>query len=107
MGAFGGGLGAGGDVCGAVVGGLAALGLKYGRGKAEERENPKIWLEAREFVKRFREEIGGGSIYCRDLAKVDWKDPEATRKFYRSENLQDCIRMSGKAAKLLGEFLEK
>jgi C_GCAxxG_C_C family probable redox protein len=107
MGAFGGGLGASGEVCGAVAGGLAALGLKYGRGRVDEKEDPRMWTEAREFMKRFREEIGRGSIYCRDIVGVDWTDPEATKKFYRSERLMDCIRMSGETSRLLGEFLQK
>jgi C_GCAxxG_C_C family probable redox protein len=107
MGAFGGGLAANGDVCGAVAGALAALGLKYGRGTAEEREDPRIWAEGRRFQHRFREECGKGSIYCRDIAGVDWTDPEATKAFYKSDRLRDCIRMCGDAARLLGEFLEK
>jgi len=107
MGTFGGGLGASGEVCGAVVGALAVLGLKYGRGKKEEKEDPRMWTEAREFMRRFREEISHGSIYCRDIAGVDWTDPEATKKFYHSGKLMDCIRMSGKTSRLLGEFLQK
>jgi C_GCAxxG_C_C family probable redox protein len=107
MGAFGGGLGASGGVCGAVAGGLASLGLKYGRGKEEEREDPRMWSEAREFMRRFKEEIGRGSINCRDIAGVDWADPEATKRFYRSEKLMDCIRISGETSRLLGEFLRK
>jgi len=39
MGAFGGGLGGNGETCGALIGALAVIGLKYGRERAEEKEN--------------------------------------------------------------------
>jgi len=107
MAPFGGGFGATGEVCGAVAGALAALGLKYGRGKKDEREDPRMWAEAREYMKRFCAECGNGSVYCRDIAGVDWTDAEATKQFYRSDRLKDCIRMCGDAARLLGEFLKK
>ena len=57
MGAFGGGLGGNGEVCGALAGGLAVLGLRYSRAQSDEKENPKMWADAQEMVRRFRDEI--------------------------------------------------
>ena len=66
MGAFGGGLGGNGEVCGAVAGALAVVGLKFSRGREEEKEDPKMWDYAHELLKRFREEIvkKHGNITC-------------------------------------------
>jgi C_GCAxxG_C_C family probable redox protein len=105
MGAYGGGLGAG-EVCGAVFGALAVLGLRFSRGKDEEKEDLRMWSFVREYLKRFREEIGGGKIYCRDIAGVDWSDLSAVKAFYKSEKLLTCRDLTGNTARLLGEFME-
>ena len=42
MEAFGGGLGGNGDRCGALIGALAVIGLRYGRGRGgRERKCPR------------------------------------------------------------------
>ncbi len=105
MGAYGGGLGSG-EVCGAVFGALAVFGLQFSRGRDEEKENIRMWALVREFLKRFREEIGQGRIYCRDIAGVDWSDVNAVKAFYRSEKLQACRDLTGATARLLGEFMD-
>ena len=106
MGAYGGGLGAG-EVCGAVFGALAVFGLQFSRGKDEEKENLRMWAFVREFLERFREEIGQGTIYCRDIAGVDWSDVNALKAFYKSEKLLACRDLNGATARLLGEFMER
>ncbi len=103
--AYGGGLGTG-EVCGAVFGAMAVFGLRFSRGKDEEKEDPRRWAIVREFQKRFREEIGQGRIYCRDIAGVDWSDVTALKAFYKSEKLQACRDLTGATARLLGEFME-
>ncbi len=40
MGAFGGGLGGNGEVCGAAVGAIAVMGLRFSRSREEEKEDP-------------------------------------------------------------------
>ena len=35
---FGGGMGRNGEVCGAVTGGILAIGTKYGRGEKDDRQ---------------------------------------------------------------------
>jgi C_GCAxxG_C_C family probable redox protein len=103
--AYGGGLGAG-EVCGAVFGALAVFGMQFSRGKDEEKENPRMWVFVREFLKRFREEIGQGRIYCRDIAGVDWSDVNAVKAFYKSEKLLVCRDLTGSTARLLGEMID-
>jgi C_GCAxxG_C_C family probable redox protein len=109
MGAFGGGLGGNGEVCGALAGGLAVLGLRYSRANADEKENPKMWTDAEELVRRFRDEIVqiNGSILCRDISRVDWKDRGQVKSFYTGDTVKKCVRIVGETAMLVGEILDR
>ena len=107
MGAFGGGLGANGEVCGAVIGGLAVLGLRFSRAEDDENEDLRIWSYTRELLWRFANEITKGSIYCRDIAKVDWTNMERIKRFYKSDALVECQRITGETARVVGELLDR
>jgi len=109
MGAFGGGLGGMGEVCGAVVGALGVMGIRFSRAKEDEREDPRMWAFAREIIKRFREEIVKDykGILCRDIAGVNWTDPEEARAFYKGEKVLECRRLVGDTACLVGEILDR
>jgi C_GCAxxG_C_C family probable redox protein len=109
MGAFGGGLGGNGEVCGAVAGALAVLGLRFSRASGGETEDPRMWPAAREVLERFRTEIAKdhGGILCREIARVDWRDREQVRSFYKSDRIGECGRIVGATALLVGEILER
>jgi len=108
MGAFGGGLGGNGEVCGAMVGALGVLGLRFGRGREEEKEDRKISAYAKEVLRKFREIVKNhGGILCRDIAGVDWKDREQAKAFYKSEKIIECRRIVGDTAHMVGELLER
>lgn len=109
MGALAGGLGASGDVCGALVGALAVMGLRFGRSREEEKEDPRIWRYSRELVKRFREEIvqSHSGIHCREIIGVDWTNREQAVNYYKGEKVKECARIVGDTAKLTGELLER
>lgn len=107
MGAFGGGLAGTGEVCGAVIGALAVIGLKWSRSSSEETEDFQMWVAGNRFLKRFRAELGGGSIHCRDLAGVDWRDPEQAKKFRNGEKYLACRDLTANAARILGELLDE
>ncbi len=95
-----------GEVCGALSGALATVGLKLGRAREEERESRLMWGLVREVAERFRQ-IGGGSIYCRDLVGVDWANPEEARAYYRSDKVLSCLRVVGETARMLAEVLDR
>ncbi len=81
---FGGGMAHLNETCGAVTGALMAIGLKYGRTKAEDIEaKDKNNAVVNLFAKRFKEKFG--SLRCTDLIGYDLSEPEEL-KAARDEN---------------------
>lgn len=107
MDAFGGGLSGRGDVCGVVIGGLAAIGLLAGRPEPGKPADMNMRRNGRIFVNRFREEISDGKLLCRDIADVDWTDMNQVKSYRGSDKFEYCRILVGKTAILLGEMLEK
>jgi len=107
MDSFGGGLGAHGEVCGAVIGGLAVIGLKYGRPEPGQQADMMMWKYSSIFMKRFKEEVADGKILCRDIAGVDWRNQDQVKKFREDEKFRSCQALTGKTAKIIGELLER
>jgi C_GCAxxG_C_C family probable redox protein len=110
MEAFGGGLGGNGDRCGALIGALAVMGLRFGRGGEDEKGDvPTMFRYSGELFTRFREEIvkNHSGINCRDVTGVDWTKPEQVQAFFKGEKFVECQRIVGDTAKLTGELLER
>ena len=71
---FGGGMGIG-ETCGAVVGAMIVLGMKFGHCDTEHMEQKDIMNAKRaEFLTKFQEKYGVCS--CKGLLKHDIADPE-------------------------------
>jgi C_GCAxxG_C_C family probable redox protein len=103
--AFGGGIGGGGVICGAVIGSVMAIGLKHGR---EEPSQPRdtAYALAREFCQRFEEETG--SLSCRELTGIDLSTPEGQKAFYSSDvPIRVCLPAMGAAFRIVTELLER
>lgn len=66
------GLGAG-ELCGALTGGAALLGLYAGRGRADELEDPRLTAMLRELVSWFKQtyEEPFGGIRCTEILAGD------------------------------------
>ena len=105
-GAFGGGMGHMGHVCGAVTGAFMVIGLKYGKTRPEDNETrDKAYSLVQEFTRRF--ESRNGSIVCRELLGHDISTPaalEMAREKGLFENL--CPRLVQDAAEIIEEILE-
>ena len=103
---FGGGVGNMGSMCGALSGGIMAIGLKYGRDRLDQvEEKERTYVLCAEWLRRFRSHFG--SCDCIDILKVDLSDP-AKRKAYWSaaENRKRCADdTAGAAARMLMELL--
>ena len=74
-GPFGGGIGRLGETCGAVIGALLVLGLRYGGPTVSDPSaRAKLYERVREFVTRFK--ARNHSLVCRDLLGCDISTPE-------------------------------
>ena len=107
MDAFGGGLGARGEVCGAIIGGLSVIGLIFGRPKPESEKDWRLRKYSDIFMERFKDEVANGKILCRDIAQVDWRDQNQVKHFLESGKRNECQILTGKTAKIVGELLER
>lgn len=98
--AFGGGIGRRGSVCGALTGGVIAIGLRYGTNNPVPEEREKAYLVALSFFNRFKKECGG--ILCRELIGYDLTDPEETEKARNSKVFANrCVHFVEKAVAIL------
>lgn len=92
---FGGGIGGSHlDICGALTGGIIALGWLFGRANPGE-DKTRIFGLASEFRKRFGEKFG--SCSC----------PALLEKFGKQENGMKCKKMTAQAAGMLWELLNE
>lgn len=107
MDAFGGGLGAHGEVCGAIIGGLSVIGLIFGRSKPESEKDWRMRKYSDIFLQRFKDEVANGKILCREIAQVDWRDQDQVRQFLESGKRNECQILTGKTARIIGEILEQ
>jgi len=82
---FAGGIGRTGFVCGAVVGGVMALGLVVEPGETMEEGLAAMGV-AKEFRRRFESEMG--SINCRDLTGLDLTTAEGMKGLMGSDTSQ-------------------
>ena len=92
---FGAGIGGRGLVCGAISGGIMALGLKFGRNNVNRQKMNPYWFTF-QLLERFEKEFG--HVLCRELTRCDFTT-EAGRKKYEKEKLWEtkCRRYVGSA----------
>lgn len=84
------GMGMAGCSCGALTGGVMALGLKFGR-KGPREENPGMFAAAKKLHDDFKEKFG--STCCRALIK-DFE-------FGSPKHLEHCIKVTGAATEMV------
>jgi len=106
MDSFGGGLAAHGELCGAIIGGLAVIGLNFGRPTSGDKLDRRMWKYSSIFMKRFKKEVSNGKLLCRDIAGVDWRDQDQVTKYHEGEKFTSCQDLAGKTARIIGELLE-
>ena len=104
---FGGGMGRQGEVCGAVSGGVMALGLVYGRQEAGDKQTKELaYAKTADFVNRFTKI--NGDLRCRDLLNVDIGSEEGLQT-YRDLHLKGdvCTGAVGSAVRILLSLMEQ
>ena len=102
---FGAGVGGCGSVCGAISGGVMALGLKFGRSDVRKQEERPYWF-ALELLERFEREFG--CITCRELTRCDFATEEG-RKKYADERLWEtkCRQFIASTAAIVFDIISE
>jgi C_GCAxxG_C_C family probable redox protein len=105
------GLGAGmarrGEVCGAVTGGILALGLKYGRGARQDRAaTEETYRRTLELMGRF--EKRHGSCLCRVLLEGCDLQTEAGQQYFKEHDLlhKTCIGCVQSVVEILAQLVD-
>lgn len=112
--ALAGGIANSGEVCGALIGGLLAIGLAYGRDKLESVDTSSAFAEAMErgirLCDRFKDEFG--SLRCCDIHKAifgrswDLRNPEEREQFFSRPDITKCSDLViSKATRLAAEVI--
>jgi len=102
---FAGGIGNTGAVCGAVAGGVMAIGLKLGRGDTMEGMLKNLGVVG-EFRRRFEAEMG--DVDCRELTGLDLTAEEDMAKLVNSDIAQKvCFPAVSAAYRLTVELLRE
>jgi C_GCAxxG_C_C family probable redox protein len=99
---FGGGIGRNGDVCGALSGGVMALGLALGRDNAEQSRD-LCYSAADRFYSDFVKEFG--SCRCRELTGIDLKTAEGPREHRERIHEERCNPIVAWAARKVDEII--
>ena len=98
--AFGGGIGRRGSLCGALTGGVIAIGLRYGTNTPRSKTREQAYSMALEFYERFEKECG--SVLCRDLIGYDLTNPEDLKAARSADAfMQKCVHFIRKAVEAL------
>jgi C_GCAxxG_C_C family probable redox protein len=103
--AFGGGIGRCGSVCGALTGGVMALGIKYGTNEPSLEKRLKVYELAQKFFKQFEKQHG--SVLCRELIGYDLSVPEELEEARKTKVSEEkCVNFVRKAVEILIELTE-
>ncbi len=96
-----------GEVCGACVGALMVLGMRFGQYKIEDRESR---VKTNTLTERFLDEFGkmNGSYLCRELLNCDVAT-KAGREYAIEHNLftEFCPRMVVSAVELIEKLMQE
>jgi C_GCAxxG_C_C family probable redox protein len=102
---FGGGIARRGETCGAVSGAVMALGLRYGKTRADDdTAKEKCYQSVGEFLEAFA--ARHGSTLCREILGVDISKPEGLREARKRELFTSvCPRLVGDSVEILEGLL--
>lgn len=91
------GMGGAGCTCGAVSGGVMALGLVFGRSTAKDKRVKKCMQLAKELHETFRKQ--NASLCCRVLTKKV--------RHGSAEHIDQCVRLTGEVAAEVARIIER
>jgi C_GCAxxG_C_C family probable redox protein len=103
--AFGGGIGRGGNLCGALTGALMVIGLEHAAtGPADAQSKAKAYDLAVATMSEFSRR--SGSLLCRDLIGCDLRTPEGAQQFKDSDaHHKVCAKLVRDAVEIVEQLL--
>jgi C_GCAxxG_C_C family probable redox protein len=100
---FGGGIGLCGSVCGALTGGVMAIGIKYGTNEPSHEKRERAYELCRNLFRAF--EKRHGTTMCRELVKYDLSNPYGLKKARKAKVFEEkCPDFVRTAVKFLIEL---
>jgi len=103
--AFGAGIGRCGCVCGALAGGVMAVGAKYGTNEPSVEKRLKAYELTQKLYRQF--ESQHGSVLCRELIGYDLLDPRELDKARKAKVFEEkCADFVRKTVETLIELSE-
>lgn len=103
---FGSGMARHQEVCGAVSGGIMAIGLRYGQPTPDDlAAKEDVYRKTRDFIARFKAKHG--SVHCRELLQGCNLFTEDGRRQFEDQNLHTsvCEKCVSNAVNILDEIL--
>jgi C_GCAxxG_C_C family probable redox protein len=88
-------------MCGAVTGGVMALGILYGRDYTEQSYDT-VYEKVQRFLRAFEEDYR--SINCFDLTGCDLSKEEGRQAFVKKGMIEKCRQFTGRAASIVAEL---
>lgn len=92
------------SLCGALAGGLIALGMKFGSEKLDNLDSLiKSYEPGKELYRKFEKEFR--SRYCIGIIGFDLNNPNDRQRWLESGGWEKCARLCGKTAKIVAEII--
>lgn len=88
------------QVCGAVTGGLMAIGIRLGRDSGAE-DGKACVAKGKEFMNWVKAELG--SLSCREFTGLDFSDEEQHKLFQQQRRGEVCVPLVAQCCKWLAE----
>ncbi len=103
---FGGGMGRNQEVCGALSGGIMAIGMLYGRGEDDDRiKQEETYSNVRELLDKFKEKYG--TVNCKELLNNCNLLTDEGQEMFKNENMKEkCCEYVSYAVKILEEIID-
>jgi len=103
-------LGSTGGTCGTLAGALAVIGFFMGKETPSGRDHKLMWKLSHKMVRAFQDITSQyGGINCKDIARVDWKDINKVKAFYKDPNSRrkECFKVIGSTVEYLEKMLDE
>lgn len=103
---FGAGMGRTQNTCGAVNGAVIVLGLLYGRGLNESKDQQEdVYSKVQLFIKKFKEQFSAISCF-QLLAECNLLTDEGQERFYSENLIEKCNACVRKTVEILEEIIQ-